>query len=104
MRRQLLYLFTAFRRRNWMKTNALGILYATRQTIFVASVDTLILATFPSHVIAQSAATQLRIGVVTSRGPATRAENSILNGIRLGSSEASQTAKLFGDGVEMFEA
>ena len=87
-----------------MKTNALRILYATRQTIFVASVVTLVFATFPSLVIAQSAATQLRIGVVTARGPATHAENSILNGIRLGSSEASQTAKLFGDGVELFQA
>ena len=87
-----------------MKSHALRFLYATRQTVFAAAAVAPLVAASPSLVGAQSPVTQLRIGVVTSRVPATRAENSILDGIRLGTSEASQTAKLFGDAVEMFLA
>src|SRR3954463_15905045 len=87
-----------------MKRLALGFLYATRRTTLVASVVASSFTESPSLAAAQTAATQLRIGVVTPRTPATHAETSILNGIRLGTSEASQTAKLFGDGVEMFQA
>lgn len=87
-----------------MRTNALRILYATRQTIFTAAVVSSFIAAPASVGVAQTTTTTLRIGVVTSRSPATRAEKSVLNGIRLGRTEAGQTAKLFGSAVEMFEA
>jgi ABC-type branched-subunit amino acid transport system substrate-binding protein len=48
--------------------------------------------------------TDLRIGVVTPRRAATPDEISSLRGIRLGASEATQTARLFGDRVETYEA
>lgn len=49
------------------------------------------------------AATSLRIGIVTPITTLTPAEKSTLEGIRLGATEAAQTARLFGSGVEMFE-
>lgn len=50
------------------------------------------------------AVTILRIGIVTPVSALTDAERSTLEGIRLGATEAAQTAGLFGAHVEKFEA
>lgn len=50
------------------------------------------------------AATSLRIGIVTSATTPSAAQKSALEGIRLGATEAAQTARLFGSDVNVFEA
>ena len=47
---------------------------------------------------------QLRIGLIIAGSPATLAEASIARGVRLGAAESKQTAQLFGDDVQLFEA
>lgn len=47
---------------------------------------------------------QLRIGLVTGGGTAAPAEASIARGVRLGAAESKQTAQLFGDDIQLFEA
>jgi ABC-type branched-subunit amino acid transport system substrate-binding protein len=47
---------------------------------------------------------QLRIGLITAGGAAAHAEASIARGVRLGAAESKQTAQLFGDDVQLFEA
>jgi hypothetical protein len=47
---------------------------------------------------------QLRIGLITAGGTATPGEASIARGVRLGAAESRQTAQLFGDDVQLFEA
>jgi ABC-type branched-subunit amino acid transport system substrate-binding protein len=51
----------------------------------------------PQHV-------QLRIGLITGGGSPSPAEASIARGVRLGAAESKQTAQLFGDDVQLFEA
>jgi hypothetical protein len=81
-----------------------GVLYATRRSSLRLALFSLVVAPSVSSVPAQSTHTELRIGVVTPRGTATAAELATLQGMRLGIAEAKQTAKLFGDAVETFEA
>ncbi|HEY1953450.1 MAG TPA: ABC transporter substrate-binding protein [Gemmatimonadaceae bacterium] len=57
-----------------------------------------------AHADAQQATSELRIGVVTPTGAPTSRQMSALRGVRLGASEAMQTARLFGDAVELYEA
>jgi ABC-type branched-subunit amino acid transport system substrate-binding protein len=49
--------------------------------------------------------TRLRIGLVIPPGlDATAASASVVRGVRLGAAESKQTAQLFGDDVQLFEA
>src|SRR4051812_3713642 len=81
-----------------------AVVYGTRRKSRRIALFSLVLATFASSVLAQTAKTELRIGVVTSRGAPTLVEVSSLRGIRLGAAEARQTAQLFGDKVDIYEA
>ncbi len=47
---------------------------------------------------------QLRIGLITAGEPALSEGASVARGVRLGAAEARQTAQLFGDDVQLFEA
>lgn len=47
---------------------------------------------------------QLRIGLITPGGQTGPEVASIVRGVRLGAAESRQTAQLFGDDVELFEA
>ena len=47
---------------------------------------------------------QLRIGLITAGERAAPAAASIARGVRLGAAESKQTAQLFGDDVQLFEA
>lgn len=47
---------------------------------------------------------QLRIGLITASGRETPAGASIARGVRLGAAESEQTAQLFGNDVQLFEA
>jgi ABC-type branched-subunit amino acid transport system substrate-binding protein len=48
---------------------------------------------------------QLRIGLITTTGGAEASDGaSIARGVRLGAAESRQTAQLFGDDVQLFEA
>lgn len=47
---------------------------------------------------------QLRIGLITAGGSPAPAEASVARGVRLGAAESKQTAQLFGDDVQLFEA
>ena len=47
---------------------------------------------------------QLRIGLITTNGPEASGGASIARGVRLGAAESKQTAQLFGDDVQLFEA
>lgn len=59
----------------------------------------------PVQTRAQPTQIALRIGLVTPRNPATSAPSaSAARGVRLGAAEAKQTANLFGDDVELYEA
>ena len=48
--------------------------------------------------------TELRIGLITPGGQTAPAVASIVRGVRLGAAESRQTAQLFGDDVQLFEA
>jgi ABC-type branched-subunit amino acid transport system substrate-binding protein len=47
---------------------------------------------------------QLRIGLITPSGQGLPAGEAIVRGVRLGAAESKQTAQLFGDDVQLFEA
>jgi ABC-type branched-subunit amino acid transport system substrate-binding protein len=47
---------------------------------------------------------QLRIGLITAGEPPVSEGASVARGVRLGAAEARQTAQLFGDDVQLFEA
>jgi ABC-type branched-subunit amino acid transport system substrate-binding protein len=87
-----------------MDAEIAGIVYGTRRKSRRVALFSVMLAALASRVPAQSTAIDLRIGVVTPRSAATPAEIATLKGIRLGIAEATQTARLFGDAVETFEA
>jgi hypothetical protein len=80
------------------------VMYGTRRRARLIAAVSLVSAVVASHALAQDVKTDLRIGVVTPRRAATPAEISSLRGIRLGAAEATQTARLFGDRVETYEA
>jgi ABC-type branched-subunit amino acid transport system substrate-binding protein len=103
--RQLLYQSIIFHRRQFsMDAEIGGILYGTRRNLRRVALFSLMLAAFVSALQAQTTRIDLRIGVVTPRAAATPTEIATLKGIRLGVAEATQTATLFGDAVEAFEA
>jgi ABC-type branched-subunit amino acid transport system substrate-binding protein len=80
------------------------LVYGIRRKSRLIATASLLSAAAASHVLAQDTKTDLRIGVVTPSRAATPAEISSLRGIRLGAAEATQTARLFGDRVETYEA
>lgn len=79
-------------------------LYATRRKVTRFLIGLGLASLVAADVSAQTAATSLRIGIVTPVTALTDAQRSTLEGIRLGATEAAQTARLFGAHVETFEA
>jgi ABC-type branched-subunit amino acid transport system substrate-binding protein len=62
-------------------------------------------ALFPLPLTGQTAPARLRIGLITTgASTSTPASASAARGVRLGAAEAKQTAKLFGNDVELYEA
>jgi ABC-type branched-subunit amino acid transport system substrate-binding protein len=87
-----------------MRKRVHACLYGTRPTRTAVVMICCVACVGFSSAFAQTAKTALRIGVVVPGGAATTTEISSLRGIRLGASEAKQTAQLFGDAVEIYEA
>src|SRR6476469_7645679 len=79
-------------------------LYGSRRTFHVTAMLWCVVTVFFSPVFAPEAKTELRIGLVIPIGAATPSETSSLRGVRLGATEAKQTARLFGDAVAVYEA
>jgi ABC-type branched-subunit amino acid transport system substrate-binding protein len=84
--------------------NSSETMYGTRRKSRAVALLFFLSATVAGGALGQNPTTELRIGIVTPRGTPTSAEVSTLQGIRLGAAEASQTAKLFGDIVDLYEA
>lgn len=75
--------------------------YATRRNILCLS---MLVALAGLCAVRAQAQSKLRIGIVTPRESLSAVERSVLEGIRLGATEAKQTAQLFGGDVEVFNA
>ena len=77
-------------------------LYGIRRDCVLTLVAVARIATGTS--LAAQVSPTLRVGLVSSRTPTGTTASSIERGVRLGASEAKQTAKLFGGEVLLFEA
>lgn len=80
-------------------------LYGTRRTTSEIALLGVLCCMLGTNTGAQAAPKiELRIGVVTPAATPAANETSSLRGIRLGAKEARQTAQLFGDAIEVYEA
>jgi ABC-type branched-subunit amino acid transport system substrate-binding protein len=79
------------------------LLYGTRRTFARSIAMWGCVGLMTAVASAQAPGASLRIGVVIPRAPSSMAEKSSLEGVRLGAAEAKQTARLFGNDVEIFE-
>src|SRR5712671_660109 len=82
-------------------------MYAVRQKMIDRAIRLSITGSvlFTAPLTGQAAPEPLRIALITAGGSAsTPASASAVRGVRLGAAEAKQTARLFGDDVELYEA